>query len=357
MATEMRYVLPVEQTGWATGGHVETVFRWDYDKGREQLLTLYDKGKKQQWDAAERIDWSLDLDPENPMLLPDQSIAIYGTPMWQKLNHKERANLRRHAQSWQISQFLHGEQGALVCTSKIVQEVPALDAKFYAATQVMDEARHVEAYSRLLREKFELAFPINPHLKTLLDQILRESRWDFTYLGMQVLVEGLALAAFQRIRDISQNPLAGAVNAYVMQDEARHVAFGRIALRDYYPELTQAERNEREEFAVAACWLMRDRFLAEEVWEACGLPVEACVAHARDAEPMQHFRGRLFSRIVPTLKDIGLWGPKIQECFTKMGVMDLANLDSDAMLAQDDKVAADFDKRMAEIRKVAAAAD
>jgi 1,2-phenylacetyl-CoA epoxidase catalytic subunit len=163
------------------------------------------------------------------------------------------ANLRRHVQAWSNSQFLHGEQGALVCTAKIVQQVPSIDSKFYAATQVIDEARHVETYSRLLHEKFELAYPITPTLKRLLNDVLSDSRWDMTYLGMQVLIEGLALAAFAGIRDTAKNPLAAAVNAYVMQDEARHVAFGRLALRDFYPQLSDAERDEREEFTVEAC--------------------------------------------------------------------------------------------------------
>ncbi len=176
---------------------------------------------------------------------------------------------------------MHGEQGALIATAKIVQTVPDLDAKFYAATQVMDEARHVEAYSRLLHEKFELAYPITPGLKALLEDGLTDSRWDMTYLTMQILIEGLALAAFQRIRDQSKNPLAAAVNAYVMQDEARHVAFGRLALRDYYPQLSDAERKEREDFVVTACWHMRDRFNQREVWERLGLPVEECLRDRR----------------------------------------------------------------------------
>src|SRR4029077_7209859 len=159
-----------------------------------------------------------------------------------------------------LSQFMHGEQGALIATAKIVQTVPGVDAKFYAATQVMDEARHVEAYARLLHEKFELAYPITPGLKTLLEQTISDRRWDMTYLGMQILIEGLALAAFQRIRDTAKNNLAASANAYVMQDEARHVPFGRMALREYYPQLSDAERAEREEFTVEALYFMRDRF-------------------------------------------------------------------------------------------------
>ena len=344
MSTELRYALPVDQTNWVVNGETETVLRWEYEDGRDSLLTLYDKGKKGQWDAADRIDWSQDLDPENPMLLPENKIAIHGTPMWDKLTRKEKANFRRHAQAWNISQFLHGEQGALICTAKIVQQVPNIDSKFYAATQVIDEARHVEAYSRLLHEKFELAYPITPPLKALLNDVIADSRWDFTYLGMQVLIEGLALAAFQGIRTDSRNPLAASVNAYVMQDEARHVAFGRLALRDYYPQLTQHERDIREEFVVDGCYHMRDRFLSEELWEATGLPKKECMDHVTHSESMQVFRRFLFARIVPIVKDIGLWGPKVQKAFTDMGVIAFSALDSSAMMAQDEEIARAFDE-------------
>jgi hypothetical protein len=343
MSTELRYALPVDQTNWVVNGQTETVLRWEYEDGRDTLLSLYDKGKKGQWDAADRIDWSQDLDPENPMQMPEHVIAIYNTPIWDKLTSKEKANFRRHAQAWNISQFLHGEQGALICTAKIVQQVPNIDSKFYAATQVIDEARHVEAYSRLLHEKFELAYPITPPLKSLLNDVIADSRWDFTYLGMQVLIEGLALAAFHGIRNDSRNPLAASVNAYVMQDEARHVAFGRLALRDYYPQLSQHERDVREEFVVEGCYHMRDRFLSEELWDATGLPKKECMEHVTNSESMMMFRRFLFSRIVPIVKDIGLWGTKVQKAFTDMGVIEFSALDSSAMMAQDEEIARAFD--------------
>ena len=342
MTTFDRYEMPSE-TDWKIPSAFDTAFRWEYDDGRSDLLNLYRKGKKLQWDAEERIDWSQDLDPENPEGLPDESIPIFGWDGFRKLTAREKADVRRHYQSWQLSQFMHGEQGALICTAKIVQQVPHMDAKFYAATQVVDEARHVEAYTRLLHEKFELAYPINPSLKTLLDQILRDSRWDMTYLGMQVLIEGLALAAFQLIRDGAQNPLAASVNAYVMQDEARHVAFGRLALRDFYPKLTQGERDEREEFVVEACYLMRDRFLAEEVWETLGLPVAECMEHTNKSEWMAEFRTFLFSRIVPNIKAIGLWGPRIRSAYEEMGILGFGEVDAEELQREDERVALEFD--------------
>lgn len=344
MSTLDRYASPITSSDWAVGQSFPTTFRWEYDDGREKLLNLYEKGKRLQWNASERIDWSQDLDPENPSGLPDEVIPIFDSPIWHRLTAQERTRLRHHFQAWQISQFLHGEQGALVCTAKIVQQVPNMDAKYYAATQVVDEARHVEAYSRLLHEKFELAYPINPHLKTLLEQTLVDSRWDFTYLGMQVLIEGVALAAFSLIRDTAKNHLAKSVTAYVMQDEARHVAFGRLALRDYYPQLTQKERDEREEFVVEGCYLLRDRFLGEEVWQTLGLPVAECARHTDQSELLRAYRSALFTRIVPTVRDIGLWGPKIQKAYTDMGVLGFAEADLDAMASHDEQVAIEFDR-------------
>jgi hypothetical protein len=218
----------------------------------------------------------------------------------------------------------------------------------YAATQVFDEARHVEVFSRYLREKLQLAYPINPHLKSLLDQAVTDARWDVTYLAMQVVIEGLALAAFGTIRDLATEPLGQALNAYVMQDEARHVAFGRLALRDFYPQLTEKERDEREEFAVEACYLMRDRFLGEEVWDHLGLGAAACVEYVRQSPIMGQYLRRLFTRIVPTIKDIGLWGPRIQTAFSDMGVIEFAQFNSEELGQADEEVAAEMDRLRAQ---------
>ena len=339
------YAIPVDGDGWKVRAEeTDTAFDWDYADSRENLASLYRKGKSGQWDAEARIDWSREIDFENPLGVPEGFVPIAGSRVWERLNDREKGIVRRHSAAWQFSQFLHGEQGALICTAKIVQQVPSVDAKYYAATQVMDEARHVETYARLLHEKFELAYPITPTLKRLLNDVLSDARWDMTYLGMQVLIEGLALAAFASIRDQAKNPLARAVNAYVMQDEARHVAFGRLALRDYYPQLTQKERDEREEFAVEACYLMRDRFLAEEVWETIGLPVEECVRYVDGSVEMRAFRSRLFTRIVPTMKDIGLWGDKIRRAYANMNILGFADIDAAALSAEDERVAEEMDR-------------
>jgi hypothetical protein len=350
------YTMPTDD-GWEIESPATTAFDWTYDDGRDQLLRLYDKGTRKQWRAKERLDWDIDVDPTNPLGIPDDYVPIFGSPVWDKMNDAERSRVRHHMVGWQFSQFMHGEQGALICTAKIVQTVPSIDAKYYAATQVIDEARHVEVYSRYLHDKLELAYPVNGNLQSLLDDAISDRRWDMTYLAMQVLIEGLALAAFGLIRNQAQEPLARALNAYVMQDEARHVAFGRLALRDYYPQLTDAERDEREEFCVDACYRMRDRFLAEEVWETLELPVDDVLDYVRNSEIQQLFRSYLFTRIVPTLRDIGLWGPRIQKAFADMGVLEFADADLETVMAEDEATADEFDAaRLQHVEQVAASA-
>jgi 1,2-phenylacetyl-CoA epoxidase catalytic subunit len=337
------YTLPVGQTQWEVPSGNTTVFNWEYDETRDRLLTLYEKGKEKQWNAQTRLDWSVEVDPTSNVNGPDYYIPIFGSDIWEKMTEEEKGETRHHIVSWMNSQFLHGEQGALICASKIVQTVPDVDSKFYAATQVMDEARHVEMYAQYVQDKLELAYPINKDLKALLNQVIADERWDMTYLGMQVIIEGLALAAFALIRDFSEEPLSKAINTYVMQDEARHVAFGRLALRDYYPELSSAERDEREEFVVEACYLMRDRFQAKEVWERLGLDVDRCMEYVESSDMMQEFRKMLFSRIVPTVKDIGLWGPKVRKAYEDMGVLQYQDMDPDDLSAQDEQVARKLD--------------
>ncbi|MCJ9428885.1 ferritin-like domain-containing protein [Kordiimonas marina] len=350
MALDPLYARALEDNQWDVPQNYDALFNWNYSDDRKDLLNLYRKGKSSQWDAESRIDWSQELDPDDPLGIPIELFPLYGADFFMKMSKKEQSEARRHQAAWSNSQFLHGEQGALLCAAKIVQNVPDSEAKFYASTQVIDEARHVESYKMLL-EKIGLAYPITGPLKSLLDQVLRDKRWDMTYLGMQVVIEGLALAAFANIRDNAKNPLAAAVNAYVMQDEARHVAFGRLTLRDYYPELTQAERNEREEFLIEACYLMRDRFTSTELWETLDYPVKECEYYLEHSEGMKMFRTGLFSRIVPVVKDIGLWGDKIQKAYGDMGILGFANIDIDAMQANDMKVADEHDARRAHVEE------
>lgn len=294
---------------------------WKYETQKQDMRNLYEKAKREQWNATLELPWSTSVDPEGENL-PDMMMPIYGTHLWNRLDGHGIKELRHESFAWVLSQFLHGEQGALLATAQLALAVPWADAKFYAATQVMDEARHVEVYDRYLREKLGIVYPVNLHLKQLLDAILTDPRWDMKYLGMQILVEGLALAAFKYIHLFSSEPLIKELTHYVMRDEARHVAFGVISLRDFYQtEMNERERRERQEFTYEACVLMRDRFLAREVWEKLGMPADECCELALHSVSMQEFRKILFSRIVPNVKRLGLLDPWLAEKFETLGIL------------------------------------
>ncbi|MFF9648434.1 ferritin-like domain-containing protein [Streptomyces sp. NPDC014622] len=344
MSTLDLYTTAPDAPLWQVPATGAARFSWDYDDGRERLLALYQKGKDKQWDGNKRIDWSLEVDPLDPLGAPDDALTLYGTPHWAKMTDKDRGELRKHYASWQFSQFLHGEQGAMVCAARIMESVPDLDAKFYSATQAMDEARHAEIYGRFLHEKIGMLYPVNDNLRALLGDTLRDSRWDMPYLGMQVLIEGLALAAFGMIRDTTDKPLPKQILAYVMQDEARHVAFGRMALRDYYGQLSDAERREREEFVIEGCYLMRDRLRGVEVLENFGIGKEEAHALSERSPFLQLFRRLLFSRIVPCVKDIGLWGERLQQAYVDMGVLELGDTNLDLLMTQDEELAERLDR-------------
>lgn len=347
MSTYDRYTIPVEPGTWDVPAAGAARFTWEYDENRDRLLALYQKGKDKQWDAQKRIDWSVDVDPINVVGLPDEFNPLFGTPIWDKMTRAEHDEYGRHQGSWLFSQFLHGEQGALTVAARIVESVPDLDSKFYASTQVMDEARHVELYNRFIQEKIGMFYPINTDLARLLESALTDGRWDLPYLGMQVLIEGLALAAFGLYRDMATNELVKQLLAYVMQDEARHVAFGRLALRDYYASLTDAERAEREEFVVEGCYLMRDRFRGNEIFAQLGLPVAECLAYVDNSPMYNLYQSLLFSRIVPCVRDIGLWGPKVRQAYADMGVLDAAKGDLTALMRQDEEIAEEYDRELA----------
>jgi hypothetical protein len=329
-----------------TGNHTlpvayDTVFTWDYDVQRGDLRSLYERSKDGMWNARTDVAWDTPVDPEAESV-PDQMSPIFGTHLWDRLDKKtEVPKLRRLYTSWMLSNFLHGEQGALLAAAQILAAVPGSDAKLYAATQVMDEARHVEAYDRYLREKIECTFPISPHLGSLLDTILLDARWDLKYLGMQIMVEGLALAAFGFIHQLSSEPLIRDITHRIMQDEARHVAFGVLSLKGLYtgqdgghpraaPGMSEAELRDREDFIVDASRLMRDRLLAEEVWEHMGMPVQECLEICNTSESVRLFRTMLFSKIVPNVKRLGLLTPRVRRGFEELGVIQFESWDASA---------------------------
>jgi hypothetical protein len=306
----------------------DTNYVWNYGSVKEGLHDLYEKAKREQWNGTTQLAWGTQVDPEGE-IIPQvvNPLSEYGP--FKKLDARERRRLQHAQVALQLSQFLHGEQGALIVASQLVGGVPWIDAKYYAGTQTMDEARHVEVFSRYLREKLEWEWPINESLKQLLDATIQDSRWDFKYLGMQVLIEGLAMAAFGNLFQVCQEPLLKELLKYVMRDESRHVAFGVLSLRDYYREMPASELADREDFIIYASELMRNRLVGSEIARAMGWDPEEIRVLVLESPLGKAFRGMLFQRVVPNLKKLGLLTPKVRRAFTEMDILKFEDFDSD----------------------------
>jgi len=315
--------------------NADSIFTWDYSLARPALRRLYEKAKTGQWNATTDVPWDTDVDLERVVAADQAAIGsgfdpnVYIGTALEKWGEKEWLAFGVEQRRWTLSQFLHGEQGALICTAKIVETVPWYDAKLYASTQVVDEARHVEVFGRYLNEKLGGQYQVNAHLRMLLDDIVNDSRWDMTYLGMQVMVEGLALAAFGFLYQMTEEPLLKKILRYVMSDEARHVAFGVLSLKEVYDGMSDAEMKDRQEFAFEAGVRMRDRFLSQEVWDQFGVNPRDVVPAVMADPTRLLFQQMLFSKIVPNCKKLGLLDRNdfwLRRRFEEMGVIQFEDL-------------------------------
>jgi len=304
----------------------DSSYAWRYGSVKEGLRDLYEKAKRDQWNGTTQLAWDTDVDPECG-IVPDLVNPLIGYAPYDRLTLKEKNRLRHAQVALQLSQFLHGEQGALIVASQLVGAVPWMDAKFYAGTQTMDEARHVEVFSRYLTEKLEWQWPVTESLKELLDATIKDSRWDFKYLGMQIIIEGLAMAAFGNLFQITTEPLLKELIKYVMKDESRHVAFGVLSLRDYYEDMPAAEVRDREDFVIYACELMRNRLVGDQIASAMGWNRNEVKERVLASEQGMIFRQMLFARVVPNLKRLGLLGPRVREAFEQLGILRFENED------------------------------
>jgi hypothetical protein len=302
------------------------VFDWTYLRDRPQLTRLYEAAKTSQWNASTDLDWSISVDPMDPEhpLVPEEFHPISTTPEWRKLDREQRLRQRHDLLAWLLSQSLHGEQGALFAACQVTEAVPWLDAKLYGSSQVVDEGRHVEVFHGYLTRKLEKLYEINDNLYTIVDALMTDSRWDVKFLGMQIMIEGLALGAFGTFRQITGEPLLKQLLTRIITDEARHVHFGVLALQECLRGLTERERVDREDWAFEVSLLLRNRFLAWEFYEehwAHAFRRSEWERLSVESKLMGAFRQTMFRRIVPNLKRIGLLSPRIRPRYEALGLL------------------------------------
>ena len=320
--------------------HHDVTFDFEYHRDFPEMARLYEAAKTSQWNATTDLDWTQNVDRYERMLLPTEMLPIFGHPAFNSLNAREQADQRHATLSWLLSQFLHGEQGALFAAAQVTQAVPWLDGKLYGASQVADEGRHVEVFHAYLTRKLEKLYQINDNLYVVIDALMTDSRWDMKFLGMQILIEGLALGAFGTFRVLSDEPLLKQLLTFVITDEARHVHYGVLALGNFFSkELTESERRFREDWTFEMVLLLRNRFLAHELYDEYwghALSRRAWDARVLKSPMMGFFRSTMFRRIIPNVKKIGLLTDRVRPRYEKLGLLGYeAGRDATALTSTD----------------------
>ena len=301
-------------------------YNWDYTIQDNRIKRLYELGKELNWNAGTDIDWSQPMpdrgDAPPPIFWDDYK-------PYQELSNEDKFKFLQHRGSWSLSQFLHGEQGALLVASQLVSCAPTFNAKLYAASQTFDEARHVEAFNKYIQTRQRMMSPIGNGLKSLLDKILTDPRWDLKFIGMQIIIEGLALAAFNVARQGTNDPVFKDMLYLIIRDEARHVTFGVNYLEEFLKTLSEEELEERAQFAYEACLVMRGRLMSADVYENFGWDKEDAQAFAQKADVANNFQHLLFTRVVPNLSRIGLLTEKVRPLYDELGVLEYENWPTD----------------------------
>jgi|TARA_B100000809_G_C15133086_1_gene529299 hypothetical protein len=320
-------------------------YNWDYTDADTRIKKLYELGKKLNWNGSIDLDWDNHIGKDEfPMKA--ELIARMEGPL-SMLPEDQKLQYMRHDQAWALSQFLHGEQGALLVASQLVSCAPTYQAKLYAASQTFDEARHVEVFNRYIRSVHGMEYPINKNLKALIDKILTDPRWDLKFIGMQIIIEGLALAAFQTTKETTNCPLLRQLVHYVIRDEARHVTFGVNYLEEFLQTLTEEELEDRAMFCYEACVIMRDRIINTELpakwFNMSEDDIRELIAND---ETNDQFRNLLFTRVLPNLKRIGLLTDTVKPLYEELGLLQYQDSDSDFEIdwAELDKPLEDADK-------------
>lgn len=312
---------PTQEPGLDTA--IKVIYQWNYAPEVEELRRLYVKATEAQWIAEREIDWDRPIDRELFALTPlGVSFPIERTSYWRSLDPDTVWELTRRTAAFRLSNFLHGEQGALMVAAQLVNAVPHTDAKFYAATQTMDEARHVEVFSRYI-QKLDEVRPIAAPLKRILDSTLQTGDWVKKLVGMQIVVEGLALYSFREMRNLTQEPLLKDLLTYVARDESRHHAYGVQYVSRCVPCLSPSELVELEDFALEAARTLIDTRNAQnlitsvlQIWSEAGIDAAELLrcAFAEQEQllgSMPRRLGPVQGFVIPTLRRCGLLSERV----------------------------------------------
>lgn len=318
------------ESGHAVSARTDTFFRHRFDADHGEMRRLYEQAKRDQWNASRDIDWARPADPEQGVVA-DELVDIHGTPFWDRLPAKERTELNRRIAGWRLSLLLYGEHGAMLVSGQLVESVPGNDAKFFQATQVVDEARHNEVLHRYMTERLGgLIYPIAGNVREIFDTLLGDSRWYVKTIGLQLVAETFAVSLFKMLAETSKDETLREVCRRILQDEARHMGFGMLSLPETVAQASDAERQEMEEFTYWALVRTLTGLFPQPVYAEMGFtPAEieeirrlrrVRAAGGEEVVFRRMFKRDLHTSLVRNLTKIGLLTPRMAPKLESLGI-------------------------------------
>ena len=307
---------------------VRTLWKFDYETHQQALRDLYEVAKKEQWNAATDVPWDREIDKTGDILDPRQDV-FQEFDFVKALPDSTRTELAVRRAAWTLSQFLHGEQGALLCCGQLVEVVPDIDGKLYAATQVVDEARHVEVFHRYIK-RLDRVYPIDPSLQAVINAILEADLWQMKCVGMQVIVEGLAMGSFKIMKEGTRDELLKKIVELTAMDEARHVSYGLIYMKDELPRMPDPDRERVEDFALMAVQAMVNSGRGSggtnsqaALFADLDIDMAAAVSEVQEKMADPEFRARrpnaFRDYVIPQLLRIGIISDRTAPQYREMG--------------------------------------
>jgi ferritin-like protein len=311
-------------------GSIDTVFEFDYSVQAEDMRSLYEKAKRDQWNATRDIAWATP-ESDDGRVLADELIDIHGSPLWEKLSERDRVELNRRITAWRLSVLVYGEQGAMLACSQLVDIVPGTDEKFFQATQVMDEARHNEVLERYIQTRLGgLHYPMPENERFLFDAILTDPRWYIKTIALQLVAETFAVSMFKMMAEAAVDPVLGEVCRRILLDESRHMGFGMLALPKIVREATEGERREMEDFTCLAVEKVLTGFFPLEAYQDLGFSpaqIQEVRTYRRDAASRndyaayrKYFRRDMHTAMVNNLARINLLTERVRPRLAALGV-------------------------------------
>ena len=309
---------------------MQVSWNFDYEGSIDKVNDLYRRAKTNQWDADD-LEWDIEIDPSNPIMHRGNT-QYAQMPFFNRLSLSQQETFTAHSTAQLLSQFLHGEQGAVMTAATVTHGVPDTVAKYYAATQTIDEARHVEVYDRYIK-KIAIHYPMTPWLKKLVDVTLQTKDYRKVMIGMNMIIEGLALGAFNNMYRQTDEPLLKSITFNVMRDESRHVSFGHVFLTPLIAGLHKDDVEELAQFAFDGVSILIEGQQEidpgfSKVLEASNIDQKDFAAGIKEAAKlglgMELRPGQVHSvqdLMIPALNRAGLITPRTKELFSDVGIV------------------------------------